>query len=193
MGTRGAYGFRYMQEDKISYNNFDSYPEALGLEVLNFVKNTPLEEMKEIAERLIPVDEREIPTDEEQDELLSQGIIDEKGYIDWYWALREVQGNMAIFKKGLRYILDSKNFLRDSLFCEYAYVINLDEEIVEFYVGFQEKPQNNRYLVSKPDDQGYYNCRLALKLPIEIIKDKSFIPEEQAEALDFNLRGAFDV
>ena len=32
---------------------------------------------------------------------------------------------------------NSKSFLRDSLFCEYAYLLDLDKETVTFYKGFQ--------------------------------------------------------
>src|SRR4051812_34899183 len=30
MGTRGAFGIRYGEQDKLVYNHFDSYPEGLG-------------------------------------------------------------------------------------------------------------------------------------------------------------------
>ena len=30
MGTRGAYGFRINDKDKVTYNHFDSYPDGFG-------------------------------------------------------------------------------------------------------------------------------------------------------------------
>ena len=38
------------------------------------------------------------------------------------------------------------SFIRNSLYCQYAYIVNLDEGVLECYVGFQKKPQKeNRY------------------------------------------------
>jgi hypothetical protein len=83
--------------------------------------------------------------------------------------LREAQGDLTAFKKGLRYMIDYANFLKNSLFCEWGYVINLDTNQLEVYRGFQKKPNDNRYVVSKPDD-GYYNCALAHTFDIEFLQ-----------------------
>jgi len=43
------------------------------------------------------------------------------------------------------------------LFCEYAYVIDLDKMVIEFYKGYQHKHQiGNRFGMSK--DDGYFPC-----------------------------------
>ena len=36
---------------------------------------------------------------------------------------------------------DATEFLKDSLFCEYAYVINLDKKQLDLFVGFQREKQ----------------------------------------------------
>ncbi|MBR2810525.1 MAG: hypothetical protein IKD69_04015 [Solobacterium sp.] len=47
-------------------------------------------------------------------------------------------------------------FIQDSLFREYARVIDLDENRLLFHVSFQKTPQeDNRYGCS-PDENGYY-------------------------------------
>ena len=38
MSTRGIYGFRINETDKIAYNHADSYPEVLGSKILNQLK-----------------------------------------------------------------------------------------------------------------------------------------------------------
>jgi hypothetical protein len=64
---------------------------------------------------------------------------------------------------------DSNNFIRDSLFCEYAYIINLDTNCLEFWVGFQKEPcENNRYgsrLEDGYDD--YYPCKMVSYYPLD--------------------------
>ena len=59
---------------------------------------------------------------------------------DWYCLLRHAQGDLNVYKNGLRYMIDNHDFIKDSLFCEYAYIINLDTKRLEFYVGFQKTP-----------------------------------------------------
>jgi hypothetical protein len=54
---------------------------------------------------------------------------------------------------------DDSSFIKDSLFCEYAYIINLDTNCLEFWVGFQKEPcESNRYGTEMSD--GYYPCKM---------------------------------
>lgn len=70
-------------------------------------------------------------------------------------------------------MVDANGFIKDSLFCEYGYVINLDKNVLEFWVGFQHKPQEgNRYgTESIYDDKEYYPCKLLLELPFGELLD----------------------
>jgi hypothetical protein len=38
MGTRGTWGFVLDGEEKLTYNHFDSYPDCLGVEVLDALR-----------------------------------------------------------------------------------------------------------------------------------------------------------
>ena len=53
MSTRGAYGFKVNKEYKILYNHFDSYPSALGRDIVDFVSRVKehLPELKAKAEK----------------------------------------------------------------------------------------------------------------------------------------------
>ena len=67
-------------------------------------------------------------------------------------------------------IEDYKTFLYDSLFCEYAYIINLDDNIVEFYTGFNKSPEGEgRYasMTADEDDKRYYGVVLKQEIPLE--------------------------
>lgn len=161
MGTRGAYGFYKNGVDKVTYNHFDSYPTGLGTDVATFVEKTSIEEMNKIFNRIILVNGNEIPTEEqitENEKYLNDGV-SKQTEEDWYCLLRNAQGDLFVYKDGAKYMIDSKNFLKDSLFCEWAYVINLDTNKLEVYRGFQNKKSNNRY---QPDraDNGYWGVKL---------------------------------
>jgi hypothetical protein len=68
MGTRGVVGFHRGGEDKIMYNHFDSYPECLGRDTINFIRETSIEEMNEIFERIIMVEMSSVPNTEQIEE-----------------------------------------------------------------------------------------------------------------------------
>lgn len=137
MSTRGAYGFIKNKEMKVSYNHYDSYPEGLGEDVVSFIKTTSKESLNEIFNNIELVNQNDVPN-EEQMRNIKQFLKDEEldnrydpvhfgnGKIDWYYLLNPCQGNMELFKSGLKYMTDDKDFLEDNLFCEYAYLIDLD-------------------------------------------------------------------
>ena len=168
MGTRGFYGFRKNGEDKLTYNHFDSYPDCLGETIVRFCKETSIEEMNEIFDRIVLVNEGDKSTKAQILECAEyyNGSVSNQSIEDWYCLLREAQGNPDVYKHGLKYMIDNQNFIKDSLFCEYAYIINLDANYLEFYVGFQKEPCDlNRY--GTEEDNGYYPCKLVALYPID--------------------------
>lgn len=161
MGTRGCYGFRKNGIDKFTYNHFDSYPDGLGRDILSFCKHTSLAEMNEIYDRLILVNENSTPTPEQITECSDyyDGNVSRQTPEDWYCLLRKTQGDLNVYRAGLKYMIDNHDFIKDSLFCEYAYIINLDTKKLEFWVGFQKTPhKGNRY--GAEANRGYYPCKM---------------------------------
>ena len=70
-------------------------------------------------------------------------------------------------------MIDSQNFIKNSLFCEWGYIINLDDNTLEIWKGFQQKSQkNNRYGCEKWE--GYYPCKNIKKIKLEEIKKANF-------------------
>lgn len=62
MGTRGLYGFRKNGVDKTTYNHFDSYPDGLGADVVNFIKKHSIDELKKFYDRIQMVQNDTSPT-----------------------------------------------------------------------------------------------------------------------------------
>jgi len=68
-------------------------------------------------------------------------------------------------------MLNYNDFIKNSLFCEWAYIINLDSKELEIYKGFQKEPNNNRYSIDAPSDRGYYNCKLLMSISLDVARD----------------------
>lgn len=170
MGTRGCYGFRKNGMDKLTYNHFDSYPDYLGRTMVEFCKETSIPKLNEIFDKLILVNESAKPTAEQIKECKQyyDGNVSRKTVEDWYCLLRGAQGDLDAYKNGLKYMIDNHDFIKNSLWCEYAYIINLDTNELEFWVGFQNKPDiYNRYGVERDGD--YYPCKIAASYPLATI------------------------
>ncbi len=178
MSTRGLYGIRKNGIDKCTYNHCDSYPEYLGSEILNFCAKNSVERLSKLFDNIDMVIENTKPTEEQIDICKKSGYTDfrvsRQNENDWYCLLRNLQGDFKKYTECIDnnekvFMIDNIDFIKASLFCEYAYIINLDEKVLEFYVGFQNTPQtNNRYGVLH-DDNGYYPCKLAFVIPLDEI------------------------
>lgn len=190
MGTRGSFGVHVDGKSKLMYKHHDSYPSGLGLEMLKdlrtLLKDKGVDWIKEKAIALQQVDDEVEPT-EAQIELLKPYTdleVSTQSVQDWYCLLRNIQGDLpGILEVGL--MLNSNNFIADSLFCEWAYVVNLDENLFEVYKGFQSKPHSlGRYAnlpVSKNNYCTYYACALVAEFPFDNLPTeedflKKFVP-----------------
>lgn len=166
MGTRGAISIVIEKKEKTCYNHCDSYPDGLGSGVIAELKKIDAtengwEQFKKNAKAVQMVDESKKPSKELQDKYnehfnnnVSTGSSEE-----WYALLRDLQGEAylpAIMSGEVEHMVDAKNFPQDSLFCEYAYVIDLDKMVLEFYKGFQTAPQKGNRFGTKMRDRGEY-------------------------------------
>jgi len=52
MGTRGVIGYRINGTDKVTYRHLDAFPEALGMETLEYISKTSIRRMKGIAKKI---------------------------------------------------------------------------------------------------------------------------------------------
>lgn len=165
MGTRGAIGFRIDNADKIAYNQFDSYPTGVGANILQELCGIKdWENVKARIRKIVLVTDDQPPTQEQinANQKWADLSVSERSFEDWYCLLRKAQGTLAPYIDGsLPIIYDAHTFLLDSLFCEYAYIVNLDNMTFEFYRGFNRESSEagGRYAVQKkpPAPNGYVN------------------------------------
>ena len=191
MGTRGLYGFRKNGIDKLTYNHFDSYPACLGAEVVDFCRRVSADEMDEMFDKIEVVKHNDTPTFVQIDFCRQAGWVDTDVSSgteeDWYCLLRNAQGDLKGLKKvidkyGKAYMLNDNDFIYDSLFCEYAYIINLDTRMLEFYDGFQKTPQlGNRYGES-PNTDDFYPCKKVLEISLDCMGIGNAVTEFMKDA-----------
>lgn len=143
MSTRGLWGYKHDGIVKVTYNHSDSYPAALGQDVLDFARDSvaDLPALRERVDALRLVDESDAPTAEDVERLarFADLHVSTQDVREWYVLLRETQGAPdETLDAGV--MIDSFLFGFDSLFCEYGYLIDLDAERFDVYRGFRETP-----------------------------------------------------
>ena len=141
MGTRGLIGIRKKGVLKGTYNHFDSYPSCLGDAIASEIKSKPIGYFEEGFDRIKMVVETAKPTKAEIAKCKDMGLYDEtvsqQRETDWYCLLKKAQGSLiANIEAGL--MIDEARFMADSLFCEWAYVLDLDKKELEIYRGFNK-------------------------------------------------------
>ena len=142
MGTRGAIGFKYDGKRLLAYNHFDSYPEELGVQMLAYATDSctepaQQEAIKQRLDQLVQVQEGDQSDEEQIEQLKRAGVAGPERVssgMDWYAWLRDFQGRPDEYLR-VGFWPENNDFIDDHLFCEWAYVIDLDERKFEIYRG----------------------------------------------------------
>ncbi len=203
MGTRNLTIVISNGKTKVAqYGQWDGYPDGQGETALNFLTNTNLELFKAKLKKV-----RFITTKDkkERKEFLSS-IGSDNGWLNMEqsakynekypldsrdWAAKILSAIMESEADKIT-LNNSESFAADSLFCEWAYVIDLDKNVFEVYEGFNTQPltENDRFFhlqkkIKKGEDK-YYPIRLAKSYDLsnlptvnKFINDFKTVEEEQ--------------
>ncbi len=121
MSTRGLMGLKKKGEVKAQYNHFDSYISGLGKSIIETINKIPKEDrvnrFNNVFDNIVLVEEND----------------------DNYSEYREYQGNLQAYLDGFNCMIDNKDFINDTLFCEYAYIINLDTNTLDITFGWKNR------------------------------------------------------
>ena len=168
---RGTIGFIYRDKFSLSYNNQNSDPDNLGGDVLDLIirinKEKGWKVFKEHSLNLKNIDTADENMLKKYEKYSSPGnskIFSD--IISTEWLIEMYEGKIQ------DYIIDNQ-FIKESLYCEYGYIINLDNMKLEYYLGDQEKPQKNNRFGNTIID-GYYPCRLVCNFDILSISEDNF-------------------
>jgi hypothetical protein len=81
-------------------------------------------------------------------------------------------------------IVDKIEFGKDSLFCEYAYVIDLDKDTFEIYEGFNidKLESTERFYTEQPKEGEYFGVKLIKTYPLGALPtEEEFLQELEGE------------
>ena len=98
MGTRGSLGFICEDKEYLNYNHFDSYPDGLGEEVLDFIvdinKENGWEQFKKNGKNVIKLEGDRVTDTEIQEKYrkYSNLGVSEKTLEDPYCLFRDIKG-----------------------------------------------------------------------------------------------------
>jgi hypothetical protein len=154
VGTRGTTGFIIDGTRKSGYQQYDSYPSAVGKDVLTFARTLgdsdhELLRVKELARKLKIVPEDGKPTVKQAATLAQYTDSNVSTGNDWYATLRNTQGKPdLILESG--YITGNNSFNEE----EYDYVLDLDHLTLIVYsghhkltaIGFDELPSDEDFI-----------------------------------------------
>lgn len=176
MGTRHLICVVKDDEYKIAqYGQWDGYPGGQGCGVLEFVSdpdNVFKLKSKLAAVRFLDHDgvDKEFIKDYDKNAPQWSNEPDNRSDEQKRWFSTyitrdlgaDILSNVACSEDKEIILLNSLDFAKDSLFCEWAYVIDYDKMAFEVYEGFNKSPldETERFYFDGACDDGYYPVKL---------------------------------
>jgi len=74
-------------------------------------------------------------------------------------------------------------FIKKSLFCEWAYFYDTATKVFEIWKGFQKYPDTNNPFGFKCDEDGYYPCKRIFKGDINTINENVLLDKSVIESV----------
>lgn len=175
MGTRHVIAVVKDGEFKVAqYGQCNGYPSGNGSNFLNFCKTrSHIEKLKKALDRVRFIDhngkDKEFVEDYNKNCPVWSNDPDNRTEEQKRWHNLFDSRNLSYVV--LKHIIlcddeeillhNSIDFVDNSLMCEWAYVLDLDNETFEVYEGFNEDPDvKGRFKNYKDDDLEYYPCTL---------------------------------
>ena len=158
------------------YGQWDGYLECSGVRILQFLKKVDMKKFSEY------VDNVKFLTEEEVNALNKTEWQRENPYLsrdcgcDILDYVMSEEGNIGL--------TDESEFAKESLSCEYAYLIDLDTNELEIYKGFNKSKENEspRFVAKEVDNYGYCGVSVLGKFDInKLPTEKEFLALEPEE------------
>jgi hypothetical protein len=190
MGTRNLTVLVSEGEIKIAqYGQWDGYPDYMGINILKFLREFDVEIMKKQVKNVIFVDDNK----QKEIDLYLKEIGSTNGYLNneqsdlfnekYKFLNRNVGSDILEMVYNEEYnkamlLENSITFSGDSLFCEWAYVIDLDKNLFEVYKGFNQNElnENDRFFKYTIENEEYHPIKLKKEFPLNVLpSDEEFL------------------
>ena len=157
------------------YNQFDGYPDHFGKNLLIQLKTIDLDTLQEQIDKIRFAGEKksnQIMAFYEKIKSNTPKSVDDIFFEKYPLMHRntgpELLDNIMKLDK-IVFAKNSSDFAGDSLFCEWAYIIDLDKETFETFKGFNKEPLNQQERFFKYQDKNaeYKPVRLSLSYDLD--------------------------
>lgn len=148
MGTRNVTVVRADGVIKVAqYGQWDGYPTGQGNTIAHFLRTASLPKFKAKLRDVVFLSDDDIKKRWEEcgaDVDPNIGLVNvdvSNKLMKLYPALHRDTGAEVlelIYKGEVKELEDYYDFIKDTLFCEYAYIVDLDKEVVEIYASSTE-------------------------------------------------------
>ena len=192
MGTRNSTLIQIDGEYKVAqYCQWDGYPEGVGSALLSLLKEVDLGLLKQKIKNLSSLSQEEIR--EKWKERGSDGSgwvsleVSDKFKKKYPHLHRDCSGAellSLVSQDVVKEVSLNVDFPKDSLFCEWCYVIDFDKGTFEIYKGFnKEKLSEEERFYSEPDPEASYQpVKLLRECKLEDLpRTEEFLSEIEAE------------
>ena len=172
MGTRHLIAIVQGGEYKVAnYGQWDGYPSGQGLTILRFLRNSNLDRFAEKVAKCSFLNDAEI--EEINAEANRVGKLPDHLSRDLGAKVFQL---IMDSDEGFKFH-NSLNFAADGLYCEWAYVVDLDKQTFEVYEGFKQTPvpEGQRFFDMNPDLETWKPdyAGQALYYPVQLVKEYS--------------------
>ena len=196
MGTRHLIAVQKNNEYKVAqYGQWDGYLSGQGDSILKFFHENDLETFRAKADNCYfgtqkQIDEAYAPYTNGEGWMTTEQS-DAFKLTEFAHLSRDTGSNIldvVLNSNGPVMMIDNIEFAKDSLFCEFAYVIDLDKDILEVYKGFNKEPlpDDARFTGSSKDDDGDYQAvKLVASFPLGNLPENFDELDKQINSEDF--------
>lgn len=180
MGTRNVTLVIHKGEIRMAqYGQWDGYPDGVGKDIAEVLEERSIVDLRKAMDKCVFVDDETVKryyaeAGHDGNEMGVKMDVSDRFKAAHPLLNRDYSGGKALeamleatISTKTFELRDQRDFAGDSLFCEWAYVIDLDKETVEVYEGFNKSPltEADRFFHlqgegRKSGDTTYYPVRL---------------------------------
>lgn len=193
MGTRNLTMVIHKKQIKVAqYGQWDGYPSGQGHTALEFLRGFDVSKFKDQLEKMSFFTDEEARIEEEKGDAfermpylsrdLGADILNAIHY--GFFMKNDWQNGPTKIECKVTKLIDESDFAGESLFCEWAYVIDLDQNTFEVYSGFNKSTltEDDRFKFPEKDTEEYQPISLIKSYSInDLPTDDEFLELEKVE------------